>query len=228
MGESDREILVIGDDWSRVLLFLPGFLAKPDHYRVFLSEVAGGSITVVCPLLGKSGISALTGRSTPSVEAAAAVDLVDMIRSSHNPESVWIGGHSRGGQVAWLVANSLAIESKECDGVVLVDPVDGSGPRAPRPNATTKSAEFNAPTLIIGAGIGSRCAPAGLNHAAFAACSPDATEYEIYPNMGHADLLTGIPGWIGRTLCKSGPNPANERKATARQVSRFLMDGHVD
>lgn len=219
---TDEQALVIGDDWSQVLVFVPGFLARPHHYRTFLSETAGGSITVVCPLFPKSTLGALSGRPTPMEDATAAADLVDRIRSSHSPESVWIGGHSRGGQVAWLTANALAIESTGCDGVVAVDPVDGSGPRAPQPNATAKPSEFEAPTLIIGAGVGTRCAPTGLNHAAFAACSPGVTEYVVYPDMGHADLLTGITGVIGRTLCKSGRNPVDQRKATALHISRFL------
>lgn len=205
-----------------MLVFVPGFLASARSYRDFLTEMAGDAITVVAPRLHRPGILALRGRPTPRDEAARAVALVGEIRSAHQPDALWIGGHSRGGQVAWLAADRLAAAGAGCDGIVVVDPVDGSGSRRPEPRATSTVAGFDAPTLIIGAGTGARCAPPGRNHAAFAACAPPGVEYVVVPTLGHADILTGAPARLGRILCTSGPDPAQARSTVARHIARFI------
>lgn len=152
---------------DRVVVFFHGFMTAPTSYRMVLGALADERTVVVAPRMYRRGPGVLAGHPAATQEAAAGVSIVDELRRTYGPAELWLAGHSRGGQVAWIVAGNTAP-----DGVIVVDPVDGGGPKAARLNATATPAKFKSRTLVIAAGSGGRCAPDPVNHDDFAAAAP--------------------------------------------------------
>ena len=206
---------------QQVVVFLHGFLTAPSAYSTLLEPLGRNGFHVVTPSLYPRGPAALVGRHPVEQEAASAADLVRELAGSAG-EPVVLAGHSRGGQAAWRAANLLAdYDAVRC--LVLVDPVDGGG-RAPQERAATRDpAVFTCPALVIGAGLGGRCAPAPVNHDAFADAAPHA-RHVLVPELGHADMLDDRPRSFGRRLCGGAADPDPGREAVAALLLEFARD----
>ncbi|MEI6622720.1 MAG: hypothetical protein WCP28_12520 [Actinomycetes bacterium] len=216
--------MILGDCDDRFLVFLPGFLISPDAYRGLLTRIAGADLTVVVPRLYRVGPSVMLGRFTADDEAQRAVEVV---RDRCGADArMWLAGHSRGGQAAWLAARLLAEQGLVVDGLILVDPVDGAGPRSNEPHATKAPVQFEHRPLIIGAGLGGKCAPAAVNHDQFARAA-DPSWHVVVQDMGHADMLTGRALSLGRRLCGGGSDPDSSRAAIQSMVEDYLA-GRID
>lgn len=203
-----------------MLIFDHGFMSPPGAYTELLAPLRAAGIEVVTPKF-YSPVAGITGRYTAVDEAKDLSELVDALPTTnvagvHRTSPPWLAGHSRGGQAAWRAAEILGAR---IGGLVLIDPVDGAGPRSIGDRATDHPARIEVPTLIIGAGMGGACAPAGLNHEVFAAAHPAATHIVI-EDMGHADIMSGRALRLGRLLCKGGSQPERYR----RQVSDLLLE----
>ncbi len=212
--ELPKGTIDLGAPSPRCLVFLPGFACPPGAYRSFLEPVALRVGRVVVASVGHL-LAEVTGRSTPAEEAVRCVELVEAIRA--DGAQVWLGGHSRGGTVAWLAAGMARVE-----GLVLVDPVYGGGPPWQRPGSPPRI-EPGCPVSILGFEVGGRCAPADRNHEHFAAALPDA-EHMVVPGCGHADILGGGFGRMGRLTCGGGGDAATAM-STARGA---LLDALAD
>ena len=116
---------------DRLVVFFHGFMTTPTAYRTVLGALADERTVVVAPRMYRPGPAALAGHPTATQEAAVGASIVDELRRSYSPAELWLAGHSRGGQVAWIVAGDTTP-----DGLIVVDPVDGGGPKATRLNAT--------------------------------------------------------------------------------------------
>jgi pimeloyl-ACP methyl ester carboxylesterase len=147
-------------------------------------------------------------------EAQAAVNLVADLARSGMP--VWLAGHSRGGQAAWLAAEALERDAQPA-GLVLIDPVGSPGVRS----VPARPPLFSLDCLVIGAGIGSRCAPAGVNHQRFATAAPRRIHATVH-ECGHADVLTGRALRWGRKLCPGGPDPQAGRATVTALIAAHL------
>jgi hypothetical protein len=202
--------LQLGAPGDRCLIFLPGFACPPQAYRSFLGPVALRVGRVIVPAVG-SLRDQLTGRSTPGDEAVLTVELVDRLRA--DGVRAWLGGHSRGGLVAWHAA-PLARTA----GLVLVDPVSGGGPPWHHPEPPP-SIDIDGRVTIIGFGIGGRCAPGGRNHETFVDSLPSA-DHVVVAGCGHADILDGAVGRFGRLTCGHGADP----QGGARAARDALLD----
>lgn len=209
--------LLLAADAPRTLVFLPGFLSPAAAYRELLEPLAAAGVAEVrVPVFYRPGIPALLGHPSVSGEARAAAALVgDLVRQGRQ---VWLAGHSRGGQAAWLAAEQVPVA-----GLVLVDPVDGSGPRS-RATTTARSAAFAVAPLVIGAGIGGRCAPEWLNHERFAAAAPTRI-HVVVTGCGHADMLGGQVAAMGRRLCGGGADPEAARSTVTALIAAHLTGG---
>ena len=208
--------LDVGTGGDRVLVLLPGFVIPARSYTGLASDLVGShpGVRVVVPQLYRIGPGVLAGRYSVAQESLAAADLVAGLASSGVP--VWLAGHSRGGQAAWLAAEILEQVAQPA-GLVLIDPVDNAGPRS----TTGQPPRFSLDCLVIGAGISSRCAPEGLNHHRFATESPRRIHATV-SGCGHADVLTGGALRWGRALCGGGPDPQR-----ARATVTALIAAHV-
>lgn len=201
-----------------MLIFDHGFLSPPGAYTALLAPLRAAGIEVVTPQLYHP-LAGLSGRYSVVDEAH---DLVEIVRalpatqtSGPKKSPPWLAGHSRGGQAAWRAAEILGAQ---ISGLILIDPVDGTGPRSAA-KATEHPARIVVPTLIIGAGRGGACAPARLNHEVFAAAHPGAT-HVVIADMGHADILSGRALALGRRVCKGGSNPEQYR----HEVSALMLE----
>jgi hypothetical protein len=76
--------------------------------------------------------------------------------------------------------------------------------------------------MVVGAGLGGRCAPNTVNHEHFARNGPAETVHVTLPGMAHGDLLDDRPARVARLLCGGGTNPAPQRATLARVVREFL------
>ena len=206
---------------DRLVVFFHGFMTTPTAYRTVLGALADERTVVVAPRMYRPGPAALAGHPTATQEAAAGALIVDELRRSYGPHQLWLAGHSRGGQVAWIVAGDTMP-----DGLIVVDPVDGGGPKATRPNATATPARFDSRTLVIGAGSGGRCAPDPVNHDFFAAAAPLGAAHVVVRDMGHADLLDDRPRRVARLLCPGHDHPDRAR-LTVVELMRAFLDGSL-
>lgn len=121
--------------------------------------------------------------------------------------------------MAWRAAGLQAP-----DGLILIDPVDGFGPKS-KADATRTVAPAVLSPVIIGAGVGGRCAPANLNHEVFAAASQRPI-HVIVQDLGHADMLNDPARGLGRRLCGGGPNP-DETRRTVAELLRLAVTSQL-
>lgn len=213
-------MLVVPASGADVLVLLPGFMIAASSYSVLARSVADAGSTVIVPQPYRRGLGALAGRVPVTAEARTAADLVRQVLNRRADARVHLAGHSRGGQAAWLAARRLAGEGLP-ESLVLLDPVDGQGRRPGGPASTAEPADLAVPTLVVGAGVGGRCAPAGVDHRQFARATP-AARHVIVDGLGHADLLSGAGRRLGRRLCGGGPDPDAARAVTAALVSAWI------
>jgi hypothetical protein len=206
---------------TATLVLLPGFMSSAESYRALVSPLVGAGISVLVAQLYPRGISALTGRHTVEDEARDAAELVR--REVRDGTRVVLAGHSRGGQAAWRAANLLATEGVPA-ALVLVDPVDGAGRRPEVPSSTLDPVEFRCPCLVIGAGIGGRCAPEPVNHRVFAAAAPEAG-HVVVDAIGHGDVLGDRPAATARRLCGGAIDPAPGRAIVTALITDLVL-GH--
>ena len=200
-------------------MLLPGFLSSPSAY-VALATPAAEIALVVVPRLAPSRLSLLTGRYTVEQEAIDAAALVHALAGEGR--SVVLAGHSRGGQAALRAARMLRDEAA-LSGLVLVDPVDGSGRAPSARTATAFRTRLGVPATVVGAGLGGHCAPEPVNHAAFADAVPSA-RYVVIEGLGHADVLDGIERTLGRRLGGGADDPDPGRAAVSAML-RAAVEG---
>ena len=208
--------LDVGTGDERVLVLLPGFITPARSYAGLVSPLVESDpgLRVLIPQLYGISPGVLAGRYPVTQEVSEATELVADLARPGVP--VWLAGHSRGGQAAWLVAEELEDRARLA-GLILFDPVDsaGSGSAAARPP------QFSTECLVIGAGIGSRCAPEGVNHERFAAAAPRRIHATV-EGCGHADVLTGRALSWGRALCSGGPDPQSARATVTALIAAHL------
>lgn len=178
---------------------------------------ASDRTSIVAPQMYRRGLGPLTGHPSPAEEAERGTTLVEHAVATRGADEVWLAGHSRGGQVAWRVA-----EHVDPPGVVVIDPVDGAGRHPTTLTAAAERASFTARTLVIGAGLGGRCAPAAVNHEHFAAAAPPGTTHVVIDSMGHGDMLDDRPARGSRLLCGGSADPRREGSTVAELVRGFV------
>ncbi len=212
-GQSDGPV-------ARVIVFFSGFMLSPWSYRSLFASIVSDRTSIVAPQMYRRGPGPLIGHPSPSEEAEHGIRLVEHVAATRGAAEVWLAGHSRGGQIAWRVA-----EHVDPAGVVVIDPVDGGGRHPTTLAAAADPATFTATTLVVGAGLGGRCAPAAVNHQHFAAAAPPGSTHIVIDSMGHGDLLDDRPARAARRLCGGSADPRRERSAVADLVRRFVEPG---
>ena len=139
---------------GRVVVFFAGFMVSPWSYRSLFASIVSDQTSIVAPQMYRRGPGPLIGRPSAIQEAEHGVQVVDHVIATRHPDEVWLAGHSRGGQVAWRVAEHVGP-----DGVIAIDPVDGAGRRPTALAAAAEPATFGSRTLVIGAGVGGSAHP---------------------------------------------------------------------
>ncbi|HRY08833.1 MAG: alpha/beta fold hydrolase [Actinobacteria bacterium] len=194
------------------LVFLPGFMSSAKSYTALLAPLVDAGVAVEVPQLYPRGLGALRGKHSVRQEAADAATLV---RELSGP--VFLAGHSRGGQAAWLAAGELPGLS----GLFLLDPVDGQGRKPQRDLSTRVSSAYQGPVWIAAAGVSGPCAPVGANHEQFARATPQSVHI-VVEDLGHADMLQGRARTLGRRLCGGGTDPDAARGVCTGLLADFM------
>lgn len=149
-----------------------------------------------------------------------------------------IGGHSRGGKVAFALALGHAKTTLEFSALIGVDPVDGmdKGKQTGPPILTyiPRSFDLKMAAMVIGAGLGElkksplfpACAPKGVNHQDFFdECRPPAYHF-VAKEYGHQDMLDdetkGARGKATHCLCKKGPSRKPMRAFVGGAMVAFM------
>lgn len=211
-----------------VVVFQHGFVTRNQAYGEMLRHVAGHGFVVVAPQMYEPGLAALLGNPTAAQEAMRLMELLDWLSTGlptvlgYTPATgrVGLAGHSRGGKVAWLV---LVADPTRADAVAGVDPVDGTGgPLGNQPRVAQESFAFSLPTLVIGTGLGGRCAPPGDNHEQFYAASQAPAWHVVIPEAGHADMLDEEAALAAGALCPGGRDRPAVRRLTAGLLVAFF------
>ena len=202
---------------GRIIVFFSGFMVSPWSYRSLFTSIVSVGTSIVAPQMYRRGLGPLAGRPSSREEADQGIRLVDEVVATRRPDELWLAGHSRGGQVAWRVAAHV-----DPHGVVVIDPVDGAGRNSTTLDAAAAPATFTARTLVIGAGLGDRCAPTAVNHEHFAAAAPTGSTHTVIATMGHGDILDDRPARTSRLLCGGSPDPRHERTTVADLVEAFI------
>ncbi len=211
-----------------VILFQHGFLTRNEAYRELLSHVAGHGFVVVAPQMYEPGLPALFGQPTAAEEALLAAQVLDWLPAGlpailgYQVQTARVGlaGHSRGGKVAWLI---LAANPARAQAIAGVDPVDGTGgPLGNQARVVQGPFAFSVPALVIGTGLGGRCAPRGDNHEQFYAASRPPAWHVVIPDAGHADMLDEPAALAVGGLCPGGPDRAATRRLTAGLLVAFF------
>ena len=202
---------------GRIVVFFPGFMLSPWSYRSVFASIVSDQTSILAPQMYRRGPGTLLGHPAPGEEAERGAELVEHVVATRRPDEVWVAGHSRGGQVAWRIA-----ELVDPDGVVAIDPVDGAGRHPTTLVAAASPAGFTSRTLVVGAGLGGRCAPAAVNHDHFAAAAPPGASHVVIDSMGHGDVLDDRPARAARRLCGGSTDPRHERRTVAELIDRFV------
>ncbi|WOK96929.1 chlorophyllase-2, chloroplastic [Canna indica] len=207
-----------------MLVFLHGYLLRNSFYSQLFQHVASHGFIVIAPQL----YSVAGPDSGEEIKSAAAV--VDWLTEglNHvlpgqvrpNTSKLAIGGHSRGGKVAFAIALGHAKTSLKFSALMGIDPVDGmdKGKQTYPPILTyvPHSLDLGMAALVIGSGLGELkknplfppCAPKGVSHQDFfdECCAPAC--HFVARDYGHLDMLDdetkGVRGKATYCLCKNG------------------------
>ena len=194
-----------------VVLFTPGFSARPGDYEDTLRHVASHGFAVVAADHGFSiGSSLVCGTQRDGfVRARLALD--EARRRGRVPDDELSGligegrlatmGHSYGGKLAlWLASET----DRAVDAAIALDPVDGGDDRRPGycgddddgfPTLATMLPGTTMPaTLIVMAGLSGDCAPAEGNGDVLFAALPPGTRATLLrlPRATHTDFIDDV------------------------------------
>jgi hypothetical protein len=215
-----------GDDPAPLFLFAPGFQLDRTNYRELGSLAASHGIIVLVPSFGDGAFSPID-----HADLADYLSLVldwalaqgaaggNVLSGRIDPDWLVVGGHSRGGKIAFLTA----INDDRFDATVTFDPVDSTGnpifPPPPTPENPSVAPElmgdYEVPGLMFGAGRGGEgtppCAPPTENFEAYwAGVTPSPFVLLVQAGAGHLDFATDV-GFIADLGCVDGDTIADTR-----------------
>jgi len=223
-----------------VILFVHGYLLHNTFYSELFQHIASHGYIVVSPqLYSFAGSDAnadceSTGEVIKWLSSSATMSTLLPSGVGGDMTKLTIAGHSRGGKVAFGVAQRGA----KISAVIGIDPVDGmSGDKQTEPRILTfkpNSITINAPVMVIGCGLSEQkknalfppCAPNGVNHRDFFAECRSPVWYFVAKDYGHLDMLDddtkGFKGKLTYCLCKNGNRREPMRSFVAGIIVAFL------
>jgi chlorophyllase len=216
-----------------VVLFEHGLVVDHNLYSEILTQLASHGFVAVAPQTYRPGTLPIgipsmdeeIGRVRTVLEWADG-NLSRVTGVTADLSALAIGGHSRGGPVAWLLAREQPDRFKA---VIGVDPVDGAG-GVFGPPTLVGAFDSGIPALIVAAGMGdvptaiagTPCAPDGHNYVQFFEATSPPVWQVIVPTAGHLDVFDYCEGYPYCQLCTHGADPAGMRRLTAGLMVGFL------
>lgn len=219
-----KEVLIVSpteEGKYPVFVFIHGCCVSNTAYSQLLQHIASHGFIAVAP--GDPLVSSLLcccGNQEQKSDANVLEWLPDGLptvlpdKVIADTTKIAVGGHSRGGKIAFALAISNV--NLKISAVFGVDPVAGSSTNnRPDPKIFSyipRCLDLNVPVAIIGTGLGSQAkclippfAPHGVNHAEFFNESKPPIYYFLAKDYGHGDILdNGIEYWFTKLLTKHG------------------------
>lgn len=211
-----------------VVIIQHAFEITNHSYDQIASQIASHGFVVILPRMYDAGIGPLIGMPTAAIETQRAAVVLDWIPTQIdrlpgielNNARVGLAGHSRGGKVAFGVADAGATRVAALVGI---DPVDGTGgPGGNQPRVVDGLFDFNIPTLILGAGLGGPCAPEGDNYQQFFDACPSPSVLVVATDYGHGDMLDEETAALAANVCPSNTDREPMRRLTAGLLVAFF------
>jgi len=120
-------------------------------------------------------------------------------------DAVVVGGHSRGGKLAALIAT----RNPYVKALFLIDPVDGDGKHSQGqgfPSAVAALKDQNIKMVIAGSSVSGSCNPKDYDFHHFWSTAGEGSWLAVIANAGHAQFFSAPPArqWILNRICKSG------------------------
>lgn len=208
-----------GDEPAPLFIFAPGFQLDRTNYRELGSRAASHGIIVLVPSFGDGAFSPIDHADLADylsllLDWALAQGAAggNALSGRIDPDWLVVGGHSRGGKIAFLTA----INDDRFDATVTFDPVDSTGnpifPPPPTPENPSVAPElmgdYEVPGLMFGAGRGGEgtppCAPPTENFEAYwAGVRPSPFVLLVQAGAGHLDFATDV-GFVADLGCVDG------------------------
>ncbi len=211
-----------------VIVLQHAFQITNHSYDQIASHIASHGFVVILPRMYDAGVGPLIGMPTAAIETERAAVVIEWIPSQIdqlpnielNNARIGLAGHSRGGKVAFGVADAGATRIAALVGI---DPVDGTGgPGGNQPRVVDGPFDFDIPTLILGAGIGGACAPDGDNYLQFFDACPSPSVLVIATDYGHADMLDEETASLAASVCPTNADREPMRRLTAGLLVAFF------
>ncbi|KAI3866023.1 hypothetical protein MKW92_028629 [Papaver armeniacum] len=206
-----------------ILVFLHGFMLENSFYSQLIQHIASHGFIVIVP----QTISSQQKGVTEWLSNGLGSILPPLVRP--NLSKAALGGHSRGGKLAFALALSYTSNPPSSNGdsslikysaLVGIDPVEGprKGMQLPPVVLTyvPRSFDLDMAALVVGSGLGEirtsalihACAPKGVNHKEyFNECQSPAYHF-VVKDYGHMDTLDdvtrGVKGVATYRACKRG------------------------
>ncbi|WCJ21593.1 chlorophyllase 1 [Euphorbia peplus] len=245
-----------------VVLFLHGTCLLNSYYTNLLQHISSHGYIIVAPQLYsclKYGfIPMLPIKGTSELDDAANVTnwltsgLQTVLPENvvGDVEKLCVGGHSRGGKIAFALALGYATTPLQVKISALagVDPVEGirifNQDIPVLPDVLTyepDSFNLTIPVVVTGSGLGNQsicqlfcpaCASDGLNHDEFFnECKAPAGSF-VATGYGHMDILndniSDIVGELTIAACKSGERPKDPMRKSVGGIIVAFLDAYFD
>lgn len=227
-----------GAESPALVLFAPGFQIPSAAYRDWIEHLASWGIIAVRadPPGGLFSVSHVA----MALDLRAVLDDLltpDTLTLTPDPARIVTAGHSLGGKLAVMVADS----DERVAAVFTLDPVNGGGPGGftpERPNIVPSAVQnLDIPLGFVGelldgsGGIFGACAPLDQNFQTFFAAaesSPSAYEWNVN-GAAHNDFVTN-PSACGLpcTLCATGTLDVEITHAFMRAAGVAFVRAHLD
>lgn len=227
-----------GAELPALVLFAPGFQIPSAAYRDWVEHLASWGIIAV--RADPPGGLFTVSHVAMTLDLRAVLDdllLPGTLAMAPDPERIVTAGHSLGGKLAVMVADS----DERVAAVFTLDPVNGGGPGGytpERPNIVPGSVEnLDIPLGFVGelldgtGGPFGACAPLAQNYQTFfeaADASPSAYEWTL-DGAAHNDFVTnpdscGLPC----SLCSTGTLDTEVTHAFMRAAGVAFIRAHLD
>ncbi|KAI3853553.1 hypothetical protein MKW98_025070 [Papaver atlanticum] len=225
-ASSSMNVFQLGNYTVSVFPVNPQSTVSPltnSFYSQLIQHIASHGYIVIAPQLFEIDEMESAKGVTEWLSNGLGSVLPPMVRP--NLSKAALGGHSRGGKIAFALALSYTSNPPSSNGIkysalVGIDPVEGPRKGMPLPpivlTYVPRSFDLDMAALVVGSGLGEirtsalihACAPKGVNHKEyFNECRLPAYHF-VVKDYGHMDTLDdvtrGIKGIATYRACKSG------------------------
>ncbi|WCJ21592.1 chlorophyllase 1 [Euphorbia peplus] len=235
-----------------VVLFLHGTCLLNSYYTDLLLHISSHGYIIVAPQLYTCPLGFFPILPEGKAELDDAAKVTNWLLSGLQavlPENVVgdleklsVGGHSRGGKIAFALALGYAETPLQVKISALVGlaPVEGKSENEPIPpyvlTYEPDSLNLRIPVVVLGTGLGNQpafpfapvCSPNGVNHDEyFNECKAPAAHF-VVSDYGHMDMLNDMFGKVIVLTCKGSWYPKDPMRRSIGGIIVAFLDAYLE